>query len=78
MTPQEREALIEAVASAWRPRDGNGVLRAHPAWADLDDDGRAEAFEAAAEERALDAAVDPRGLSATGRAVLARIRGGRS
>jgi hypothetical protein len=78
MTPaEEREILIEAVAGAWRPRDPRGGLRAHPAWHDLDDTGREEAYAVALELRALEAALDPEGLSATGRAVMARIRGAR-
>lgn len=78
MTPaEEREVLIEAVAGAFRARDPRGGLRAHPAWHDLDDAGREEAYATAVELRALEAALDPEGLSATGRAVMARIRGGR-
>jgi len=73
-TPAEREALVEAVAGAFRPRDPLGGLRAHPAWHDLDAAGRREAFELALQTRALEAAMDPEGLSTTGRAVLARIR----
>jgi hypothetical protein len=76
ISPEERDALIEAVAGAWRPRDPRGRIESHPAWADLDDAGRREAYEVARLERTLEAALDPRGLSATGRAVLARIRGG--
>jgi hypothetical protein len=69
----ERDALIEAVTSAWRPRDPNGRIEDHPAWHDLDDAGRQEAFEATLAARALEAALDRRGLSATARALLARI-----
>ena len=69
----EREILIEAAASAARGRDPAGRVQAHPAWHDLDEAGRREAFDAARQMRALEAAVDSRGLSATGRAVLARI-----
>jgi hypothetical protein len=76
-TPAEREALVEAVAGAWRPRDPTGEIRAHPAWHDLDAAGREEAFDLARRLRALEAALDPEGLSTTGRAVLARIRGAR-
>jgi hypothetical protein len=71
----DRDLLIEATASAHRGRDAlTGALRAHPGWHDLDQTGRQEAFELATELRALEAAVDPEGLSAAGRAVLARIR----
>jgi len=45
-----------------------------PAWLDLDEAGRHEAFDATAAQRALEAASDPGGLSATARAVLGRIR----
>ena len=76
-TPAEREALVEAVAGAWRPRDPLGTIRAHPAWHDLDEAGREEAFELARRTRALEAALDPEGLSTTGRAVMARIRAAR-
>lgn len=67
------DALIEQVAGAFRERV-QGEVRAHPAWYDLDDDGRRAAFERAMRVRALEAALDPEGLSATARAVLARIR----
>jgi len=70
----DRERLIEAVAGAYRARDPHGSLRAHPAWYDLDEAGRAEAFELGRRLRALEAALDPEGLSATARAVLARIQ----
>jgi len=69
----ERERLIEAAAGAWRDRDRDGRVKAHPAWHDLDAGGRREAFEAARQMRALEAAADPQGLSATGRALLARL-----
>lgn len=73
-TREELELLVAAAATAWRPRDADGRVRAHPAWHDLDDAGRAQAFQATAESRALEAALDPDGLSTTARAVLARIR----
>jgi hypothetical protein len=74
MTHEERERLIEAAASAHRPRDGHGVIRPHKAWLDLDASGRTLAFEVARSLRKLEAALDPEGLSTTGRAVLDRIR----
>ncbi len=76
-TPAEREALVETVAGAYRPRDPLGAVRAHPAWRDLDASGREEAFELGGRRRALEAALDPEGLSTTGKAVLARIRAAR-
>ena len=72
-TGGDREELIEAVTSAWRPRAPHGRIEEHPAWHDLDDTGRREAFEATLAARALEAALDPQGLTATARAVLARL-----
>jgi len=71
----DEELLREQVISAWRPRDREGGVRAHPAWHDLPEPGRARAFEEAAATRRLEAALDPEGLSSTARAVLARLRG---
>lgn len=73
MTPEE-ESLVEAVTTAHRERGPGGVLRAHPAWHDLGDEGRNAAFERTVVQRRLEAALDPEGLSTTARAVLARIR----
>jgi hypothetical protein len=70
----DREALIEALAGAYRARDPHGAVTSHPAFHDLDDAGRLEAFDAAQRLRLLKAALDPQGLSTTARAVLARIR----
>jgi hypothetical protein len=72
---QDRETLIEQAAAAFRGRDAHGRVLAHPAFHDLDDAGRVEAFEAARRLRAMEAALDADGLSTTARAVLARIRG---
>jgi hypothetical protein len=70
----EDEALVEAATTAFREGDARGI-RFHPAWYDLDADGRRAAFEATTRSRRLEAATDPEGLSTTARAVLARIRG---
>ena len=43
---------------------------------DLDEEGRREAFERTALLRTLEAALDPDGLSSTGRRVMALIGGG--
>jgi hypothetical protein len=72
---RERELMIEQAAGAWRPRRADGGPGPHPAWADLDAAGRAEAYQAARLQRLLEAALDPDGLSSTARAVLARISG---
>ncbi len=70
----DEELLREQVVSAWRPRDREGGVRAHPAWHDLPAPERARAFDEAATARRLEAALDPEGLSSTARAVLARLR----
>jgi hypothetical protein len=78
MTAAEVELLVEQVVSAWRPPGPGGGVRSHPAWHDLDAGGRREAFEATKAARLLEAALDPEGLSSTGRAVMDRIgRGAR-
>jgi hypothetical protein len=74
MPSTEEEILIEAAAGAWREPDPRGGLRRHPAWWDLDEAGRHAAYERALQSRALEAAMDPEGLSTTARAVLARIK----
>ncbi len=78
MTPQERDALVEKAAGAFRARDPRtGAVVPSAAWHDLDAAGRAEAWKRAGAQRALEAALDPAGLSTTARAVLARIHGAR-
>ncbi len=74
MTPEERESLIAAVTSAHRERGPHGEIRSHRAFHDLDEAGRAEAFEETVRVRAMEAAANPAGLSTTARAVLGRIR----
>lgn len=74
MTPEEeRESLIAAVTTAHRARGVHGEIRSHRAFHDLDEAGRAEAFDETIRARKIEAATDPRGLSTTARAVLARI-----
>lgn len=73
MTRDEKD-LIEQATTAWRPRAPDGRIRAHPAWHDLDAEGRQEAYAATVTARAIEAALDPSGLSSTGHAVLDRIR----
>ncbi len=76
MTPAEREELVESVVSAYREPNPRGGVRPSPAFYDLDDAGRAEAFERTIAQRAIEAAIDPEGQSATVKAVLAKIAGG--
>jgi hypothetical protein len=71
------EELIEEVAGAYRARDPRAIAHA-PAWFDLSPEARDAAFEASTRMRALEAALDPEGRSATVRAVLARIRAPRA
>lgn len=74
--PNDEDLLIEQVAGAYRPVSRD-ELHYHPAWHDLGPDARQRAFERARALRALEAALDPDGLSTTARAVLDRITGRR-
>jgi hypothetical protein len=73
MNDATRRLLVERVAAAHRERGVDGAIRWHPAWHDLDEAGRREAFEVTTRQRAMEAALDPRGLSGTAREVLERI-----
>jgi len=68
----ERELLIEAATSAHRERDASGRILPSPAWMDLAGDDREALFDAQVRSRLLEAALDGRGLSSTGRTVLRR------
>jgi hypothetical protein len=75
MTSQEREALIEAVTTAHRTIDPfTRMVNGHPAFHDLDDEGRRIAYERTLVTRTLERALDPRGLSTTGHTVMGRLR----
>lgn len=74
MTPEERASLVAAVTTAHRERSPRGEIRGHRAFYDLDEAGRAEAFDETLRVRTLEAASDPGGLTSTARAVLARLR----
>jgi hypothetical protein len=73
MTAEERALLIEQVAAAWRSQAPDGTIRSLPAWHDLDEAGRLEAFELAQHLRTLEAALDPQGRSSTVHAVMAKL-----
>jgi hypothetical protein len=73
-TPEDEARLIAEVTNAHRAFDPR-ELPFHPAWHDLDEDAREKAFDETVRVRAMEAALDPDGLSTTARAVLARIRG---
>lgn len=75
MTEHDRMTLLERVTAAWRPRDADGGTRFHPAWHDLDDASRVEAFDATLRLRKMEAALDAEGLTSTAKAVLGRIAG---
>ena len=69
---EEEELLVEEAAGAHRP-DPKGTLRYAPAWHDLDEAGRLRAYELARALRRVESALDPDGVTSTGRAVLAAI-----
>lgn len=71
---REEELLLEQVVSAHRQRGVDGAIRSHPAWHDLSDELRREAFDETLRSRQLEAAADPQGQSTTVHAVLARIQ----
>jgi hypothetical protein len=73
MDERDTERLIEEALTAWRPRSPEGRLLPHPAWSDLPAEERLRLFDEAMRMRALERALDPEGISATGRAVLARL-----
>lgn len=74
MSQDDKDALITQVTSAWRPQSPDGTVQAHPAWHDLDEADRLRAFEETTRARALEAALDPAGLSPTARAILEKIQ----
>lgn len=74
MTDEEEALLVEQVASAHRPpARAHEELRYHPAWHDLSEAARERAFARGRALRTLEAAIDPGGLSAAAKAILARI-----
>jgi hypothetical protein len=70
---RDEELLLEQVTSAHRRRRADGSVRGHPAWFDLDADGRRAAFDATVLQRQLESAMDPDGLTSTARALLSRL-----
>lgn len=74
MTDEEEALVVEQVASAYRPPSrAHEALRYHPQWHDLSEAARERAFARGRALRALESALDPEGLSASARAILARI-----
>ncbi|MBL4846632.1 MAG: hypothetical protein JKY65_14010 [Planctomycetes bacterium] len=74
MSDADEGTLIEEVVGAFRPRDPRSLVPL-PAWHDLSPVGREQAYEQSVTMRAIEAALDPNGYSATVRAVLGRIQG---
>ena len=68
------EALIEAAITPYRERDADGRIVPSPAWWDLPPEALDELFVEQLLARDIERAVDPEGLSGTGKAVLGRIR----
>lgn len=75
MIKRERNALIEASVTAYRERDLEGRLKPPAEWWDLAPEALDELFQRQLVTRELERAMDPRGRSATAKAVLARIGG---
>jgi hypothetical protein len=76
LTPAERDLLVEQVVTAHRERDVQGRVRSSPAFHDLDEAGRMQAFEATLAARTVEAALDPEGRSTTVLSILRVVRGG--
>lgn len=70
----DRARLIEEACSAWRPVASDGTVASHPAWHDLPAEDRATAYRETCKSRLMEAALDPDGLSTTGRVVLRMIQ----
>ncbi len=72
-SPSPPEEMLEAVLTPFRERDAIGRILPSPAWWDLSPEEREILFDRQVESRRLERLLDPQGLSATGRTVLARI-----
>jgi hypothetical protein len=72
---KELDILLEMAASPFRESDVTGRVLPAPAWLDLSPDDRERLFDLQAGSRLLERALDPEGLSGTGKAVVARVRG---
>lgn len=72
--PTETKMLVEEATTAWRPRTPDGTILEHPAWGDLDGDGRQAAFDETVVTRRLERGMDSDGLSTTVHAVLSRLQ----
>jgi len=70
----DRDALIEAAATAFRERDPSGRILPSPAWADLAPADCDALYELQLAARHFERALDDDGLSATAQVVLERAR----
>lgn len=68
------ESLLEMAASPFRESDATGRVLSSAAWFDLAPVEREWLFDLQSESRIFERALDPQGLSGTGRAVVTRIR----
>ncbi len=73
MRDPESGVLLEAAVTAHRARDLDGRLVPPPAWWDLAPEALDELFRRQVMAREVERALHPSGLSATARAVLARL-----
>jgi len=71
---RDEELLLEQVVSAHRERTVDGHVKSHPAWHDLDAEGRVAAYEATLRLREMERALSSNGRSSTVEALLSRIR----
>lgn len=72
MDEKDRDEAIATATSAWRPV-GVHTMPVHPAWYDLDPDGRREVHDITRSLRTLEAAIDDQGWSSTVHSVLRRL-----
>lgn len=70
---KKTEMLFEEALSAWRPTGHDGRPMESPAWRALTPKQRVRLYHETVQLRAIEAALDPDGLSTTVRAVLSRI-----
>jgi hypothetical protein len=68
------DPMLEAAVTARRPLSSRREVRFHPAFFDLDAAGHDGLFARTWQQRKMAQALDPRGLSSTANAVVARLR----
>jgi hypothetical protein len=75
MIEREMDGLVEASVTAYRERDLEGRLTPPSEWWDLAPEALDELFQRQLLTHEIERVMDPRGQSATVKAVLARIEG---